>query len=80
MALLPTLSVPLSGAAPRRELWPCGISGDYPLLCCEARAIEALPLLRRWLLLKSCGVESDLVYLSDEQGEYHRPAAYTARL
>ena len=75
MALLPTLSVPLSGAAPRRELWPCGISGDYPLLCCEARAIEALPLLRRWLLLKSCGVESDLVYLSDEQGEYHRPAA-----
>lgn len=75
MELLPALSVPLSGAAPRRELWPYGISGDLPLLCCEARAIEALPLLGRWLLLKSCGVESDLVYLSDEQGEYHRPAA-----
>ena len=73
MALLPALLTPPSLAAPRRELWPFGISGDLPLLCVEPRAIEALPLLRRWLLLKSCGLEADLVYLSDEQGEYRRP-------
>lgn len=75
METLPALLTPPVQAAPRRELWPFGISGDYPLLCCDARAVEALPLLGRWLLLKSCGIESDLVYLSEEQGEYRRPSA-----
>ena len=75
MELLAALEQPAALAAPRRELWPYGVSGDYPLLVCEAGAVEALPLLRRWLLLKSCGAESELVYLSDELGEYRRPAA-----
>ena len=75
MELLPALEREPTLAAPRRELWPYGISGDRPLLVCEAVAVEALPLLRRWLLLKSCGAESDLIYLSDELGEYRRPAA-----
>ena len=73
MALLQLLYLPLHAAAPRRELWPWGISGDLPLLLCDGRSAEALPLLRRYLLLKSCGLESDLVYLSDEQGEYRQP-------
>ncbi len=73
MALLPQLDAPLSGAAPKSALWAHGISGDLPLLCCRADAREALPLLRRFLLLRSCGVEADLVFLSDEQGEYRQP-------
>ena len=73
MALLPLFSRPLRHAAPRRALWPYGISGDFPLLCCEGRSPEALPLLRQWLLLKSCGAESELVVFSDEEGEYRRP-------
>ena len=73
MALLPALARPLAEAAPRRELWPLGVSGDYPILSADARAVEALPLLGQWLLLKSCGVESELVYSSEEQGEYRRP-------
>lgn len=73
MELLPLLQRPLSAAAPKRELWPYGISGDYPLLVCDSGASEALPLLRRFLLLKSCGQEAELVYLSDEAGEYRQP-------
>lgn len=73
MALLQLLYRPLHAAAPRRELWPFGVSGDLPLLLCDGRSAEALPLLRRFLLLKSCGREADLVYLSDEQGEYRQP-------
>lgn len=73
MALLQLLYRPLHAAVPRRELWPFGISGDLPLLLCDGRSAEALPLLRRFLLLKSCGREADLVYLSDEQGEYRQP-------
>ncbi len=73
MGLLPLLRRPLHAAAPRRELWPYGISGDLPLLVCDGAAREALPLLRRFLLLKSCGEEAELVYLTDEAGEYRQP-------
>ena len=73
MAMLPSLLRPLYGAPPRRELWPYGISGDHPLICCEAKDAQALPLLHRFCLLKSCGLEADLVYLTDELGEYRQP-------
>ena len=73
MGLLPLLHRPLYAAAPRRDLWPYAISGDLPLLVCDGQAAEALPLLRRFLLLKSCGQEAELVYLSDEAGEYRQP-------
>ena len=74
MALLPALiKNPLYAAAPRRELWRFGISGDLPLIACEGRAQEADDLLRRFCLLKSCGVDADLVYFSSEHGEYHQP-------
>ena len=73
MSLLGALRRPLSGAAPRSALWPYGLSGELPLLCCRGDAREASALLRRFVLLKSCGAEAELVYLTDEQGEYRRP-------
>ena len=72
-SLLRQLPKPLSAAAPRRELWPWGISGDEPLLCCDGQDAQALPLLRRFLLLKSCGRPGELVILSREEGEYRQP-------
>ncbi len=74
MALcLPLWENRLRGAAPKRELWRWGVSGDYPLLCCPAGAAESEGLLRAFCLLKCCGLDSELVCLSDEQGEYLRP-------
>ena len=73
MGMLPLLQRPLYLAAPRRELWPWGISGDEPLLVCDARSGEAEALLRRFLLLKSCGQAGELVYYTDEAGEYRQP-------
>ena len=73
MAMLPDLLRPVWEAAPRKELWPYGISGDLPLLCCSLRSGQAMALLRRFCLLKSGGIEADLVYLSEEYGEYQQP-------
>jgi len=71
--VLPLWENRLCGAAPKTALWRWGVSGDLPLLCCEAGAAEADRLLRCFCLLKSCGLEAELVYLSNEQGEYLRP-------
>ena len=60
-------------AAAKQELWCYGISGDLPIICCDGRALECEALLKRFCLLKSCGVNADLVYLTDEQGEYRQP-------
>ena len=73
MAMLRPLLTPVSSAPPRRELWRYGISGDLPLICCDGQATECLPLLRRFCLIKSCGADCELVYLSGEEGEYQRP-------
>ena len=72
--VLPLWENRLCAAAPKSALWRWGISGDYPLLCCRAGATERDRLLRAFCLLKCCGLESELVYLTDEQGEYRRPA------
>ena len=74
MELLPALTRPrLHEAAPRRALWPYGVSGDVPILACRSDEREAEALLSRYLLLRSAGLEADLVYLSDEAGEYRQP-------
>ena len=74
MALvLPLWENRLCRAAPKHELWRWGISGDLPILCCDAGAAETDALLREFCLLKACGLDSELVFLSDEQGEYLRP-------
>lgn len=61
------------GAAPKRELWPYAISGELPILCCDGEARERDALLKRFLLLKSVGLDGDLVYLSDQGGDYRQP-------
>ena len=71
--VLPLWENRLTSAAPKADLWRWGISGDLPILCCEAGAAESERMLRAFCLLKSCGLDSELVYLSDEQGEYLRP-------
>lgn len=73
MELLPQLLTPVTGAAARRELWQYGVSGDMPIICCDANAPEALDLLRRFCLLRSSGVECEMIYFTDEQGEYRQP-------
>ncbi len=74
MALcLPLWENRLSDAAAKRELWRWGISGDYPLVCCRTGAAEFAWLLRAFCLLKCCGLEAELVCLSEEQGEYLQP-------
>ena len=60
-------------AAGKQELWRYGISGELPVICCDGRALECEALLKRFCLLKSCGLNADLVYLTDEQGEYRQP-------
>lgn len=75
MALLPDILEPkLKAAAAKKELWQYGISGDRPIISCPVNAAEALSLLKQFCLLKSCGIDADLVYLSPQQGEYRQPA------
>lgn len=57
--------------AAKRDLWPYGISGDMPIICGNTDDIENN--LRRFCLLVSCGFNADLVFFSDEGGEYARP-------
>lgn len=64
---------PLREAAKKSELWQYSISGDLPLICCDGRSAESDALLLRFCLLKSCGVNAELVYFSDETGEYMQP-------
>ena len=74
--VLPLWENRLCDAEPQSALWRWGISGDYPLLCCRIGTNERDRLLRAFCLLKCCGLESELVYLTDEQGEYRRPALW----
>ena len=71
--LLPLLRRRPGGAAPRSELWRFGISGDYPLLCADAGDRNALPLLRRFLLLRLGGQEAELALFCEEEGAYRSP-------
>ena len=71
--VLPLRQNRLADARPRRALWRWGVSGELPILCCEAEARESEELLRAFCLLKSCGLEAELVFLSQEAGAYRRP-------
>ena len=75
MALLPhILNGKTKEAAAKKELWKYGISGDRAIVCCDVDARESLSVLKQFCLLKSCGVDFDLVYLSKQMGEYEQPA------
>lgn len=71
--VLPLWENRLHRARPQKELWPYGISGDMPILCCDGRAKEAEWLIKSFCLIKSCGMEAELVLISEEQGEYMQP-------
>ena len=71
--VLPLWENRLHKAMPQRALWPYGISGELPIICCDGRAKEAQWLIKSFCLLKSCGMEAELVLLSEEQGEYMQP-------
>lgn len=74
MKLLTELNtVVLTGAAPKAELWRYGISGEHPLICCDGMAAEAERVLKAFCLLRACGAEAELIYFTDECGEYNRP-------
>jgi cyclic beta-1,2-glucan synthetase len=70
----------------RQGLWRLGISGDMPIVCAELKRDEHLPLaeslLRRHALLQTCGLPFDLVFVTDDGGDYRRPrfAAISAAL
>ncbi len=57
---------------PKSSLWRCGLSGELPIICCSD-AQDAESLTKQFCLLRSCGVYADLVFLTDEGGEYRRP-------
>ena len=57
-------------ASPQQELWKYGISGDMPLLLCRGGAREEEKILLGFCLLRSLGIEAELVITTDEAGEY----------
>ncbi|MBQ4320638.1 MAG: hypothetical protein IJC35_00240 [Oscillospiraceae bacterium] len=63
----------------RQGLWSLGVSGDLPVLCGEAHHVEGAArgeaLIRRHGLYSACGLENDLVLLTGDGGDYHRPVA-----
>lgn len=56
-------------------LWRFGISGDLPILLCTLTAAPVLPetLLKIRAFWQLRGFPCDLVFLLEEQDEYHRP-------
>ncbi len=67
--------------ATRKALWRGGISGDLPLVYCDAQAHpdEARALIRRHALLTACGLSFDLALDTGEDGEYLHPRAQALR-
>ncbi len=56
----------------KSRLWKYGLSGDLPIICCESND-EVESLTKQFCLIRSCGMLADLVFLTDEGGEYYRP-------
>lgn len=78
MSMIKPLWFPVAEKAfiPKQKLWQYGISGDMPIIVCpssEASSETAGSLTNQFCLLRSCGLLADLVFLTDEGGEYLRP-------
>ena len=56
----------------KSALWRYGISGDMPIICCSGNE-DVETVTRQFCLIRSCGVYADLVFLTDDGGEYRRP-------
>ncbi|MBR6115227.1 MAG: hypothetical protein IKQ10_08635 [Oscillospiraceae bacterium] len=83
LCLLPALTspfVPPEAAAlhagARDALWKLGLSGDRPFIAAECEGEQSVPaalsVLRRCGLLLACGADFDLVFLTGDEGDYHR--------
>lgn len=75
-------SAPEKPAASKPELWKYGISGDMPIICCDASGAERerlISLTKEFCLLRSCGAFADLAFHTDEGGEYLRPVYSAVR-
>ena len=62
----------------RLGLWRHGLSGDLPIFCAyysdNNQTESAESLIKMHALLSTCGQNFDLVFLSDDGGDYRRPA------
>ncbi len=72
--VLPLWENRLHNAKKQAELWKYGISGDLPIICCDESAAESQWLTKAFCLIRSCGMDAELVFLSSAQGEYMQPA------
>ena len=65
----------------KERLWQYGISGDLPIILCPMgkERHEVSELVRRFCLLLSCGMQAELVFISDEGGDYYRPVYSAVR-
>ena len=65
----------------RDALWRCGVSGDRPILAAPLTRAEhrsaAELLVRRHALLSRCGLESDLVFCIEPDGDYYQTGRQT---
>lgn len=63
---------------PQSDLWPYGVSGDYPIALIRAASREEAEKHAFWLgchkFLTHLGYPFDLVILLEEGGDYRRPA------
>ncbi len=83
MELISTLSYPAPFTSPsvpsRQELWRFGISGCLPLVTQSVSASEEMDaaeaLMKQHAFLRSLSCPFDLVFLTDEGGDYLRPSA-----
>ena len=81
MELLKTVAYPaVSADAPARsELWRFGVSGDLPLIVRAVKSeddqTQPEALIRQHAFLCSLGRPFDLVFLTDEGGDYLRPVS-----
>lgn len=61
----------------QRELWKFGISGDIPIMTAEIPAEEDIPkacaLMREHIFLNRNGFEYDLVFITNDSGDYRTP-------
>lgn len=79
MELLRAISFPAPrfSEVPQRDLWRFGISGDLPIITQDIRneddIEDAAALVLSHRLLSSLGHPFDLVFITDEGGDYMRP-------
>lgn len=78
MELLSALAFPASKVkkAPQSDLWAYGVSGDLPIAVAyvpEAEEEMDIFPLKAHELLTECGFSFDLIYLSEDGGDYLQP-------